>query len=105
MAPPAHVGLLAKRDEHRQRLELALRQRRGPAALPLVGLLGVDPRAELGPRDAHAQLPLLLFILTGYAFLNGLSDWAFWVGLGYLLAQARVGAENAARAGPPHADS
>jgi hypothetical protein len=56
-------------------------------------------------RHAAAQLPLLLFILTGYAFLNGLSDWAFWVGLGYLLAQARVGAENAARAGPPRADS
>ena len=51
-------------------------------------------------RHAAAQLPLLLFILTGYAFLNGLSDWAFWVGLGYLLAQARVGAESAARAGP-----
>jgi hypothetical protein len=56
-------------------------------------------------RHAAAQLPLLLFIMTGYAFLNGLSDWAFWVGLGYLLAQARVGAENAARAGPGHADS
>jgi O-Antigen ligase len=56
-------------------------------------------------RHAPAQLPLLLFVMTGYAFLNGLSDWAFWVGLGYLLAQARVGAENAARAGPRHADS
>ncbi len=55
-------------------------------------------------RHAPAQLPLLLFVLTGYAFLNGLSDWAFWVGLGYLLAQARVGAESAARAGPRHAD-
>jgi hypothetical protein len=54
-------------------------------------------------RHAAPQLPLLLFIMTGYAFLNGLSDWAFWVGLGYLLAQARVGAENAARAAPPHA--
>ncbi|HSA83009.1 MAG TPA: O-antigen ligase family protein [Geminicoccaceae bacterium] len=56
-------------------------------------------------RHAAAQLPLLLFIMTGYAFLNGLSDWAFWVGLGYLLAQARVGAEHAARAGQAHADS
>jgi hypothetical protein len=56
-------------------------------------------------RHAPAQLPLLLFVLTGYAFLNGLSDWAFWVGLGYLLAQARVGAESAVRAGPRHADS
>jgi O-Antigen ligase len=55
-------------------------------------------------RHAPAQLPLLLFVMTGYAFLNGLSDWAFWVGLGYLLAQARVGAENAARAGPRHAN-
>ena len=56
-------------------------------------------------RHAAAQLPLLLFILTGYAFLNGLSDWAFWVGLGYILAQARVGAEDAAGAAPPYADS
>jgi len=40
-------------------------------------------------RLAPAQLPLLIFILAGYAFINGLSDWAFWVGIGYVLAQAR----------------
>jgi hypothetical protein len=39
-------------------------------------------------RRAPAQLPLLLFVLIGYAFLNGLTDWAFWVGIGYVLAQA-----------------
>jgi hypothetical protein len=37
-------------------------------------------------RRAPAQLPLLLFILTGYALLNGLTDWPFWVGIGYVLA-------------------
>ena len=70
--------------------------------LPFVGF--VVHVSLIVARHAAAQLPLLLFIMTGYAFLNGLSDWAFWVGLGYVLAQARVGAENAARAGPPHAD-
>jgi len=71
--------------------------------LPFVGF--VLHLTLIVARHAAAQLPLLLFIMTGYAFLNGLSDWAFWVGLGYLLAQARVGAENAARAAPGHADS
>lgn len=70
--------------------------------LPFVGF--VLHLSLIVARHAAAQLPLLLFIMTGYAFLNGLSDWAFWVGLGYLLAQARVGAENAARAAPGHAD-
>jgi hypothetical protein len=37
---------------------------------------------------APAQLPLLMFLLTGYAFLNGLTDWPFWVGIGYVLAHA-----------------
>jgi hypothetical protein len=46
--------------------------------------------------EAPAQLPLLIFILSGYAFLNGLSDWAFWVGIGYILAQARRAAPSAA---------
>lgn len=46
-------------------------------------------------RFAPAQLPLLLFVLVGYAFLNGLSDWSFWVPLGYVLAQVRL-AESAA---------
>ncbi len=40
-------------------------------------------------RSAPAQLPLLLFILTGYAFLNGLTDWPFWVGISYVLAHAQ----------------
>jgi O-Antigen ligase len=40
-------------------------------------------------RFAPRQLPLLLFILTGYAFLNGLTDWPFWVGIGYVLAHTR----------------
>jgi O-Antigen ligase len=39
-------------------------------------------------RRAPGQLPLLLFIMTGYAFLNGLTDWPFWVGIGYVLAHA-----------------
>ncbi len=40
-------------------------------------------------RRAPAQQPLLLFVLTGYAFLNGLTDWPFWVGIGYVLAHAQ----------------
>jgi hypothetical protein len=71
--------------------------------LPFVGF--ILHTSLIVARHAATQLPLLLFIMTGYAFLTGLSDWAFWVGLGYLLAQARVGAENAARVSPPHADS
>ena len=39
-------------------------------------------------RRAPAQLPLLMFVLTGYTFLNGLTDWPFWVGIGYVLANA-----------------
>jgi hypothetical protein len=39
-------------------------------------------------RRAPTQLPLLMFLLTGYAFLNGLTDWPFWVGIGYVLAHA-----------------
>jgi hypothetical protein len=55
--------------------------------LPFVGFLLHLTR--LVARLAPAQLPLLIFILSGYAFLNGLSDWAFWVGIGYVLAHAR----------------
>jgi hypothetical protein len=40
-------------------------------------------------RRAPGQLPLLLFVMTGYAFLNGLTDWPFWVAIGYVLAHAR----------------
>jgi hypothetical protein len=41
-------------------------------------------------RFVPGQLPVLVFVLTGYAFVNGLSDWAFWVPIGYVLAHARV---------------
>ncbi len=41
-------------------------------------------------RSAPEQLPLLLFIMTGYAFLNGLTDWPFWVGIGYVLAHTQT---------------
>lgn len=39
-------------------------------------------------RFAPGQLPILVFVLTGYALVNGLSDWAFWVPLGYALGHA-----------------
>jgi hypothetical protein len=55
-------------------------------------------------RWAPGELPTLLFILTGYAFVNGLSDWPFWFGMGYLLARARVGAEAASDERRRHAD-
>jgi hypothetical protein len=43
-------------------------------------------------RRAAAQLPILLFVLVGYTFYSGLSDWAFWIVIGYVLACARVAA-------------
>lgn len=55
-------------------------------------------------RWAPGELPTLLFILTGYAFVNGLSDWPFWFGIGYMLARARVGAEAAGDPRQPHAN-
>ncbi|HEX6144665.1 MAG TPA: O-antigen ligase family protein [Geminicoccaceae bacterium] len=42
-------------------------------------------------RLAPAELPVLVFLFTGYALVNGLSDWAFWLTLGYVLARARQG--------------
>jgi hypothetical protein len=48
-------------------------------------------------RFAPAQLPLLAFLVTGYGLVNGLSDWAFWVPIGYVLAQARIGASEKVR--------
>jgi len=50
-------------------------------------------------RFAPAELPVLVFVLTGYGFVNGLSDWAFWVPIAYLLARAERGARGPA--GPP----
>jgi hypothetical protein len=51
-------------------------------------------------RHAPDYLPVLLFVMTGYAFYDGLSDWAFWVPIGYVLAAARQGVEGPeARAG------
>ena len=44
-------------------------------------------------RHAPAQLPPLLFIVTGYAFYDGLSDWAFWIVIGYVLACIRSNLE------------
>jgi O-antigen ligase len=44
----------------------------------------------LARRAAPAQLPLLLFLLSGYSFYSGLSDWAFWIVIGYVLACVRV---------------
>ncbi len=46
--------------------------------------------ARIVRRAAPEQLPTLLFVLTGYAFVSGLSDWAFWVPLGYILARTRA---------------
>lgn len=46
--------------------------------------------ALLARRHAPEQLPLLLFVLTGYAFYDGLSDWAFWIAIGYTLACVRA---------------
>ena len=54
-------------------------------------------------RWAPREVPTLLFVLAGYAFVNGLSDWPFWVALGYVLARARVGAERAAEGQDAHA--
>jgi O-Antigen ligase len=39
-------------------------------------------------RWAPEALPVLVFALAGYALVNGLSDWAFWVAIGYVLAVA-----------------
>lgn len=41
-------------------------------------------------RHCPAELPLVAFLLSGYALVNGLSDWAFWVPVGYLLARLRL---------------
>jgi hypothetical protein len=43
---------------------------------------------------------VLIFVLTGYGFVNGLSDWAFWVPVAWLLAKAEQG-ERAALARAP----
>jgi hypothetical protein len=51
-------------------------------------------------RHAPAELPVLIFVLTGYGFVNGLSDWAFWVPVAWLLAKAEQG-ERAALARAP----
>lgn len=40
-------------------------------------------------RRVPQDMPVLLFMLAGFAFLNGLSGWEFWVPIGYLLARAR----------------
>ena len=50
-------------------------------------LLGV---ARIVRRAAPEQLATLIFVLLGYAFVSGLSDWAFWVPLGYILARTRA---------------
>jgi hypothetical protein len=39
-------------------------------------------------RAAPQALPVLVFLLAGYSLVNGLSDWAFWVPIGYLLGSA-----------------
>jgi hypothetical protein len=44
--------------------------------------------ALLAARAAPQALPVLVFLLSGYALVNGLSDWAFWVPIGYVLACA-----------------
>lgn len=51
-------------------------------------------------RHAPELLPALLFVMTGYAFYDGLSDWAFWVPIGYLLSVAH----RSAQAGPAAAE-
>jgi hypothetical protein len=52
-------------------------------------------------RHAPELLAVLLFVMTGYAFYDGLSDWAFWVPIGYVLAAAlRNDADLAARGRP-----
>ena len=56
--------------------------------------------ALIAARAAPHTLPVLVFLLAGYALVNGLSDWAFWVPIGYLLAsawRAAPGAESALR--------
>ena len=40
-------------------------------------------------RRVPQDMRVLLFVLAGFAFLNGLSGWEFWVPIGYLLARAR----------------
>ena len=47
-------------------------------------------------RAAPEQLATLIFVLFGYAFVSGLSDWAFWIPLGYILAQTRAAEQPAA---------
>ena len=50
--------------------------------------------AVIAARAAPHTLPVLVFLLAGYSLVNGLSDWAFWVPIGYLLATAwRAGPE------------
>ncbi len=44
--------------------------------------------ALLAARAAPQTLPVLVFLLSGYSLVNGLSDWAFWVPIGYVLACA-----------------
>jgi hypothetical protein len=43
-------------------------------------------------RRCPEELPLMIFLLSGYALVNGLSDWAFWIPIGYLLARLRLAA-------------
>lgn len=62
--------------------------------LLLVGFLLRMTRLVL--RGAPAQLPMLLFVLAGYTVYSGLSDWAFWIVIGYLLGCARIAASSTA---------
>lgn len=51
--------------------------------------------ARVVARRVPADTPVLLFVLAGFAFLNGLSGWEFWVPIGYLLARVRVAEQSA----------
>jgi hypothetical protein len=50
----------------------------------------------LALRRAPAQLPVLVFVLIAYSSYSGLSDWAFWVPIGYVLACVREAVERPA---------
>lgn len=52
--------------------------------------------AALARRHAPDQLTVLMFVMTGYAFYDGLSDWAFWVPIGYVLAVVRQNSQQPA---------
>ena len=55
--------------------------------------------AMIVARAAPHALPVLVFLLAGYSLVNGLSDWAFWVPIGYLLATAWRAEAGAAQGG------